>query len=157
MTGAHRGSALTGTLLYLLLFFGSGVLGGQLARAMAPGSALAEFVSFLAFPAGFLFGVTAWAGAALPAALRSLVRRLRTSGAPPAAPGPTQEPVIVPGSFAFVPACVVMAGASGVVAGLLSRTHGFVGVLGLYLVIGAGFGALCWRLARSGWLPFPRE
>jgi hypothetical protein len=157
MTGAHRGSALTGTFLYLLLFFGSGVLGGQLARALAPGSALAEFVSFLAFPAGFLFGVVAWAGAALPAALRSLVRRLRTGGAPPVATGHQQALIIVPGSFAFVLACVVMAGAAGVVAGVLSRTHGFVGVLGLYLLIGAGFGALCWRLARSGWLPFPRE
>ncbi|HUG27685.1 MAG TPA: hypothetical protein VMK53_05245 [Gemmatimonadales bacterium] len=155
MTDPRRGSVLTGTFLYLLLFFGSGVLGGQLARAMAPGSALAEFVSFLAFPAGFLFGVMAWAGAALPAALRSMVRRLRMTGVTPAAPA--QQPIIVPGSFAFVPTCVLTAAAAGVVAGVLSRTQGFAGVLGLYLLIGAGFGTLCWRLARSGVLPFPRE
>lgn len=155
MTDARRGSALTGALLYLILFFGSGFLGSQLARAMAPGSALAEFVSFLAFPAGFLFGVMAWAGAALPAALRILVRRLRSSGAPPVVAA--QEPIIVPGSWAFVPACMVTAGVAGVVAAVLSGTQGFVAVLGLYLLIGAGFGTLCWRLARSGVLPFPQE
>lgn len=150
-------SPIGGLVLYFALFFGGGLLGSHLARAVAPGSGLAELVSFLAFPAAFLLGVFAWAGAALPAVVRGLVRMLRARGA--AGPGPRSaaDPVIVPGSFAFLPVALVVTGAAGCAVGLLSGTQSFVAVLGLYLLIGAGYGALCWRVARTGWLPFPRE
>lgn len=150
-------NAMRGLVLYFALFFGGGVLGSQLARAVAPGSGLAELVSFLAFPAAFLLGVFAWAGAALPAVVRGLVRMLRGRGESTPPPGADDGPVIVPGSFAFLPVALVVAGTAGCVVGLLSGTRSFVAVLGLYLLIGAGYGTLCWRLARSGWLPFPRE
>lgn len=150
-------SAGLGPVVYLALFFGGGLLGSQLARAMAPGSGLAELVSVLAFPAAFMGGIVAWAGAALPAVVRGLVRMLRSREHAQPSPRPVTEPVIVPGSFAFVPVALVVTGAAGFLVALLSRTHSFMAVLGLYLLIGTGYGSLCWRLARSGWLPFPRE
>lgn len=143
--------------MYLLLFFGAGLLGSQLARAMAPGSGLAELVSFLAFPAAFMGGIFAWAGAALPAVIRGLVRLLILRGRVATSTRAATEPVIVPGSFAFLPVALLLTGAAGLVVGVLSSTRSFVAVLGLYLLIGAGYGSLCWRLARSGILPFPRE
>ncbi|MFN2316050.1 MAG: hypothetical protein ABR551_07395 [Gemmatimonadales bacterium] len=144
-------------LLYLALFLGGGLLGSQLARAMAPGSGLAELVSFLALPAAFMVGIIAWAGAALPAMVRGLVRMIRDGGRRSRSDGRLDEPVIVPGSFAFVPVALVITGGAGLLVAILSRTHSFLAVLGLYLLIGAGYGSLCWRLARIGWLQFPRE
>lgn len=157
MSRAPGPSAGLGLVFYLVLFFGGGLLGSQLARTMAPGSGLAELVSFLAFPAAFMGGIVAWAGAALPAAVRGLVRMVRSGEDAQPSPRPGTEPVIVPGSFAFVPVSLVVASGAGFLVALLSRTHSFAAVLGLYLLIGAGYGSLCWRLARSGWLPFPRE
>lgn len=150
-------NAARGLLVYFVMFFGGGLLGSQLARAMAPGSGLAELVSFLTFPAAFMGGIFAWAGAALPAVVRGLVRMLRSRRDAQPIPRPATEPVIVPGSFAFVPVALVVTGGAGFLVALLSSTHSFLAVLGLYLLIGAGYGSLCWRLARSGWLPFPRE
>ena len=39
------------------LFFGGGLAGSQVARLVAPGSGVAELVSFLALPAGFVTGL----------------------------------------------------------------------------------------------------
>jgi hypothetical protein len=47
-------------LLYFGLFFGSGWLGIRVSRMVAPESGLAEFVSFLALPAGFMIGLVGW-------------------------------------------------------------------------------------------------
>lgn len=65
----------TSPLLYLTipiffgLFFGGGFLGSQVSHALAPGSGLAEFISFLTLPAAFIIGIVFWAGSAIPAAL----------------------------------------------------------------------------------------
>jgi len=157
MAQQTRPSQWVAGLIFVGLFFGGGFAGIQLARALAPASGLAEFVSFLAFPAAFVIGVVAWCGAAVPAAVRRLVGLARKgSGLASAAEG-TLPQTIPPGSFAFVPASLILTVPAGVVVAALSTTWSFVGVVCLYAVLGLCFGVGCWRLARSGYLPFPRE
>ena len=140
-------------LLYLGLFFGGGGLGIWVARMVAPDSNLAVFVSFLALPAGFMFGIFGWAGAAIPAAIRILLRR---RAAQPIEKSDSRL-IIVPGSFAFVPAALVTCVPAGVLVGILSPSPGFAGTLLLYVGLGLMFGCACWMLARAGYLQFPRE
>jgi len=134
------------------LFFGGGFLGEQVSRVLAPGSRLAEFVSFLAFPTAFLIGFVVWAGASIPGAIRRLVMRsalsVNKTGVNAAIPS---------GSFAFVPTAFVSGLAAGAVVGTLSPDLGFAWVLCLYAGLGLGYGVICWLLARTGYLPFPRE
>lgn len=140
-------------LLYLGLFFGGGWLGIVVARMLAPGSGLAEFVSFLALPAAFIFGIFGWAGAAIPAAIWRLLRRRAAQ--------PVEEsdskPIIVPGSYAFVPAALATCVPAGMLVGVLAPGPGFGWVLLLYTGLGLAFGVACWLLARAGYLQFPRE
>lgn len=140
-------------LLYLGLFFGGGWLGIRVARMVAPDSGLAEFVSFLALPAGFMFGIIGWAGAAIPAAIRRLLQRRMAQ--------PVEEseakPIIVPGAYAFVPAALATSVPAGMLVGVLSPDLGFAWVLLLYTAVGFAFGVTCWLLARAGYLQFPRE
>lgn len=64
--------------IFFGLFFGGGFGGIQVSHALVPDSALAEFVSFLALPAAFVIGIVAWAGAAIPGAVRRSIRLVRT-------------------------------------------------------------------------------
>jgi hypothetical protein len=134
------------------LFFGGGYLGEQVSRVVAPGSGLAEFVSFLAFPMAFVLGFVAWAGASIPGAVRRLVSG---SAAPDKKTG--ANAVIPPGSWAFIPAALVIALVAGAVVGTRSPSPGFGWVLCLYGALGLSYGVACWLLARTGCLPFPRE
>jgi hypothetical protein len=59
--------------IFFGLFFGGGCLGIQVSRALAPDSGVAEFVSFLNLPNAFVIGIVAWAGAAIPSAVRRFV------------------------------------------------------------------------------------
>lgn len=140
-------------LLYFGLFFGGGWLGIRVSRMVAPDSGLAEFVSFLALPAGFMFGIIGWAGASIPAAIRRLLRR---RAAQPAEASDS-KPTLVPGSYAFVPAALATCVPAGLLVGALSRDVGFGWVLLLYSAVGLAFGLACWLLARAGYLQFPRE
>lgn len=51
------------SLILLVLFFGGGFAGEQLAIALAPSSELSRLLGFLALPASFVLGFAAWAGA----------------------------------------------------------------------------------------------
>ncbi|MDX1375264.1 MAG: hypothetical protein R3357_06850 [Burkholderiales bacterium] len=135
--------------LFFGLFFGGGYLGIRLANAVAPGSGVAEFVSFLAFPAAFIVGIVAWLGASIPAALRRLAALRR--GAPRGAA------TIPPGAFAFVPAALVSCAPAGAMVGIVAPDLGAGWGLGLYAGVGLAYGAVCWSLARAGLLPFPRD
>lgn len=148
---------MLGTLVMLTLFFGGGVLGTQVAARLAPGSVLADFASFLALPAGFIVGFVAWAGAALPAAIRQLRRMRRKERSGRAKEGGASRVTIPPGSFAFVPVCTIANALCGLIAGAASEHYSLIRVLAIYLSIGLAYGVLCWRLARIGLLPFPRE
>lgn len=140
-------------LLYLGLFFGGGWIGIRVSRMVAPDSGLAEFVSFLALPTAFMFGIVGWAGAAIPAAIRRLLRR---RAAQPVEASDS-KPIIVPGSYAFVPAALATCVPAGMLVGVLSPDPGFAWVLLLFTTVGLAFGVSCWLLARAGYLQFPRE
>ena len=143
--------------IFFGLFFGGGYLGIQVSRLLAPGSGLAEFVSFLTLPAAFVLGIVAWAGAAIPGALRRFVLLVLKGVRSPAAKENGSKATIPPGSFAFVPAALVPCLVAGTVVGALSSRLGFGWVLCLYAGLGLGYGVACWLLARTGYLPFPRE
>lgn len=139
------------------LFFGGGFVGEQLANALAPYSAIAEIVGFLALPVSFFIGIVGWLGTAVFGALPKLVRLIRHKKRSSGQENDLAESAIPPGSFAFIPAAVVSCMLCGLVVGALSTTLSFIVVVALYFVLGLGFGAACWKLAQSGFLPFPEE
>lgn len=143
--------------IFFGLFFGGGFGGIHLARAVAPVSGLAEFVSFLAMPSAFVIGIVGWAGAAIPGALRRLLRLAREREGSTRVDGQRPEPVIPPGSFAFFPAALFAGALSGMVVASVSTRLGFGWVFCLYTALGLSYGILCWKFAQKGYLPFPRE
>jgi hypothetical protein len=143
--------------IFFGLFFGGGYLGVQVSRVLAPDSGLAEFVSFLTLPAAFVIGILAWAGAAIPSAVRRFVLLVLKRDRSPSEKERGPNASIPPGSSAFVPAALVTCLIAGTVVGALSTRLGFGWVLCLYAGLGLGYGAACSMLARTGYLPFPRE
>lgn len=143
--------------IFFGLFFGGGYLGIQVSRALAPDSGLAEFVSFLALPAAFIIGNVAWAGATIPTAVRRFVQLVLKPDGFPSVKEKSSKTLVPPGSFAFVPAGLATCLVAGMVVGSLSPRLGFGWVLCLYAGLGLAYGVACWKLARTGLLPFPRE
>lgn len=139
------------------LFFGGGYAGVHLANALAPNSAIAEFVSFFALPVSFLLGIMGWLGSAVIGALPKLFRLIRHKERSSGQENGSAGSAIPPGSFAFVPAAIVPCTLCGLVVGALSTTLSFIVVVLLYFALGLGYGAACWKLAQSGFLPFPEE
>lgn len=142
-------STVASFLILLTLFFGGGFVGEQLAITLAPGSGFSRLLGFLALPASFILGFVVWAGAAAFA----LIRQLAKGGARPS----QKQRDIPPGANGFLWSSVLSCLFVGVLTGLLSKEHGFVFVSGVYVACGLVYGVLCWQLAKSGWLPFPRE
>lgn len=136
-------------MITLGLFFGGGGVGVLMADWLAPGSGVAGLFSFLAWPAAFLLGFYAWAGLAVFALLWRLIRGRGR-------PHPS-EAVIPPGTNGFIWSSLITCGMAGVIAGALSARYGLFMVTGIYLLVGLLYGALCWQLARTGWLPFPKD
>lgn len=136
-------------LILLVLFFGGGFVGERLALALAPSSGLSRLLGFLALPASLIVGFFFWAGAATFV----LVKRLAKRGSR-ASQRPTEIP---PGAMGFLWSSVLSCLIVGALTGLLSKEHGFFLVSGTYVATGLVYGVLCWQLAKSGWLPFPRE
>lgn len=143
--------------IFFGLFFGGGYLGIQVSRILAPDSGIAEFVSFLTLPAAFIIGLGAWAGAAIPGAVRRFVLLVLQRHRSPSVMGNGPKATIPPGSSAFIPAALVTCLAAGTVVGVISTRLGFGWVLCLYAGLGLGYGVACWQLARTGYLAFPRE
>jgi len=134
-------------IILLILFFGGGFVGEHLALALAPGSGVSRLLGFLALPAAFIVGFFFWAGAATFVLMKELAER-------GSRPGPREIP---PGAKGFLWSSVLSCGIVGALTGILSKEHGFALVLGTYVAMGLVYGAVCWQLAKSGWLPFPRE
>jgi len=132
------------------LFLGGGALGVALSRYLVPGSILAQFIGLFTFPVPFVIGLQAWLGLAIGVAM------WRTAVRGPAIPGEarTETPA---GSFAFVPVSVAFVGVIGLVMGMFGSSLGILATLGLYVLLGFGYGTACWLAARSGYLPFPTE
>lgn len=141
--------AIVSFIILLLLFFGGGFIGEQLALALAPGSGLSRLLGFLALPTSFIIGFFFWAGVATFVLVKRLVKRgsLVDEG----------SGEIPPGAKGFLWSSVLSCLIVGAFTGFLSEEHSVLQVSGTYVVTGLVYGALCWRLAKSGWLPFPRE
>jgi hypothetical protein len=103
-------------LSYLALFLGAGVLGGLLARGLAPESWPAEVVGFFALPVAFAIGLQLWFGLALLSVIPRLLRRR---------PGirPAQPKAALSGGFVLVPLSSLAGALAGVAIGMLSRIH----------------------------------
>lgn len=141
---------MTQVLALATLFLGGGAAGVGLSRYLVPGSFVAQFVGLFTFPVPFVIGLQSWLGLALGVAM------WRTAVHGPAKPGEklTEIPA---GSIAFVPVSVAFVGGAGLLIGLLGSSLGILATLGLYVLLGLGYGTVCWLCARYGYLPFPQE
>ena len=133
-----------------LLFLGGGAAGVVLSRSLVPGSFLAQFIGLFTFPIPFVIGLQSWLGLAIGMAM------WRTAAHGPARPGERQKEIPA-GAIAFVPVSVACVGTIGLLIGLFGSSLGILATLGLYVLLGVGYGTACWLAARSGYLPFPTE
>jgi hypothetical protein len=146
--------AIVGAVLGL--FLGGAVAGIGLARALAPGSWVAETVSFFALPIAFAAGLQAWYGLALFSLIPRLLRGLGGSYSG-AARAREPRPLRLPGSFVFLPLSSGAGAVAGIVVGLVSSTDPVWFVALVYWLVGTAHGLLAWRLARSGVLLPPES
>ena len=133
-----------------VLFLGGGASGVALSRHLVPGSVLAQFIGLFTFPVPFVIGLQAWLGLAIGVAM------WHTAVRGPATPGQVRSETPA-GSFAFVPVSVAVVSVIGLVMGMLGSSLGILATLGLYVLLGFGYGTACWLAARSGYLPFPTD
>ncbi len=137
-------------IVLVVLFLGGGAAGVGIAKYLVPGSFVAQFVGLFTFPVPFVIGLQSWLGLAMGVAI------WRTAVHGPAKPG-ERRTEIPAGAIAFVPVSVAVVGTFGLVIGMLGSSLGILATLGLYVLLGVGYGILCWLAARSGYLPFPTE
>ena len=139
------------------LFLGGGAIGDVLARTLAPGSFVAEAVSFFALPVAFAVSLQMWYGLALlsivPRLLAMVAGRARVTR--PSASDRRPAPMAgLPGAFVFFPVSTAAGATAGTITGLLSPFP-MLFVAPLYTCIGALHGFIAWRLARAGYLMPP--
>jgi hypothetical protein len=135
-------------LALTVLFLGGGVAGSGIAQRLAPDSIVAAFVGLFTFAVPFVVGLHLWLGLAIGIALWRLARHGRRGLSDTPSPVP-------PGSAVFVPVCTLLVGGAGLLVGVFGSSLGVVTTVGLYLLLGLGYGTVCWLCARSGYLPFP--
>jgi hypothetical protein len=139
-------------MAFLTLFLGGAAVGLWLADALAPGSWLANIVSFFALPLAFAISLQAWYGLALLTLISRLLLRRPNRLARPSAPAHTG----LDGSWLFVPIGSAFGALAGLVSGLASPTQSLWLVAAVYWLVGTLYGVTGWRLARRGYL-FPPE
>jgi hypothetical protein len=139
----------------LSLFLGGAAAGIGLAGILAPGSWLAEIVSFFALPVAFAAGLQAWYGLALFSLIPRLFRWVSGSSSRPA--GDQAERRRLPGSLVFLPLSSGAGALAGIVVGLVSPTHPIWVIVLVYWLVGTAHGLLAWRLARGGVLLPPES
>ena len=142
-------------LALLMLFPGGAVIGVALARTFAPGSFLAEVVSFFALPIAFGFGLKAWFGLALAGAAIRVMGMRRRDTVQGETPRTGTTPL--PGSFVFLPLSSGAGAVAGIVVAIVStRGSGWLAWL-TYWMVGTLHGVVSWRLARAGVLMPPES
>lgn len=138
--------------------FGGGGAGMLLARAVAPGSEVAEMVAFFALPLALVSGFQLWLGMAFVLLVPRLVRAIRRREWRADVPTPPEEILEVPpGHAAFVVTGTGWGAAAGLVAGIVPSAPSFMAAAGAFALLGFGYGLLTRELARRGLLPFPVE
>jgi len=141
----------------LVLFFGGGFAGEQLAGILAPDASFAKFIGFFALPTSMILGFISWLGTA---SLIALKRRMKRKDKQPEVQREEYlwgKTTIPPGSRAFVFAPIIPCVIVGALVGLLSTEYGFVQSFISYTGVGIVYGLLCWKAAENGYLPFPDE
>lgn len=143
---AQMGTVLGGFLIgpYLAL---------QLARALAPGSELIQTVSLFAFALVFAGGVVLWMGIGIVVVAASFFWKLLRGVSPRSgAPAPNDR-IAPPGYRVFVLLGVLLGGAVGLLAGLVTDLS-IVTAGAVWGAAGLGYGTLLWAAAHHGYLPF---
>jgi hypothetical protein len=151
MSASRQRSVWIQAAILAVAFFGGGAAGVGLSGRLAPDSAIAQFVGLFTFPMPFVVGMQLWLGVALITAVWRLLRGRSLAAAAAIRAG------VPPGSIVFLPISVALVGFAGLLIGILGSPLGLLATVGLYLLLGGFFGTACWLLARSGYLPFPRE
>ena len=134
------------------LFLGGGAIGLALASTFAPGSMVANMVSFAALPLAFAVGLQMWYGLALVHAVFRLLVMRRSSQ-----PKKRARPSGLAGSFVFLPLSSAAGATAGAVVGLLSTARSGLLAWLVYWAVGTIHGMLAWRLARAGVLMPPES
>lgn len=145
--------------------FGGGLAGLALARLLAPGSAVAQFVGFMMLPLVLGFGFKLWEARVVSYLTRrfgwgllkflwqGLVNRRRPDVVQLM---PTREDAeelarrMVRGMSAFTHTGLIVGAIAAPIAGLASNR--FLLTTVIFFVTAASFGRLCTRLARGGYL-----
>ena len=150
----NRPRVVATAVAFVGLFLGSAAVGSGLARILAPGSWLAEAVSFLALPVAFAAGLQLWYGLALFSLVPRLLRTfLRSDGAAPdSTPSSTAA---LAGAWVVLPMSSGLGAVAGLVVGLASPTQSPWIVVPVYWLVGTLHGVLAWRLAKAGILMPP--
>jgi len=156
-------SAFSEIVLFLALFGGGGASGYFAAGALAPGSELAAFVGLVMLPVGFALGISAWQGLVVlivvPRFLWGLIRNRRERDLRRAAEASLKQfrNTRPPGAWVFVPVCFGVAAAAGLLMALSPAAQAKIVTVAACAFLGLVYGAILWRLARSGRLPMPVE
>jgi hypothetical protein len=135
------------------LFIAGAGIGVWLSRTLAPGSWLAEVVSFFVLPVAFATSLQAWSGLAIATLVWHFVRAMLGS----TAPTPQRASGGIPGAWIFVPISSGFALVAGTLVGIASSTRPFLVVATVYWLVGTAYGVLAWRLARRGNLTPPES
>jgi len=125
----------------------------QLGLFLTPGSDLIHTVAVLAFAMIFVGGVLLWMGIGIVVAVASFLWKLVRGVSPRSgAPGPNEQ-IAPPGYRSFVILGILLGGAVGFLAGLVTDLSIFTAGAAWGLA-GLGYGALLWAAAHHGYLPF---
>jgi hypothetical protein len=143
--------------ILLVLFFGGGFAGEQLAGVLASDSVLAKFIGFFALPTSMVLGFISWLGTASLIALKRRMKRNDKQHEVQREEYSWGQTTIPPGSGAFLIAAIIPCVIVGALVGLLSTEYGFVQSFISYTGMGFVYGFLCWKAAENGYLPFPKE
>lgn len=125
----------------------------RLGLLLTPGSDLIQTVAVLAFAMIFVGGVLLWMGIGIVAAVASLLWKLARGVSPRSgAPGPGEQ-IAPPGYRSFVILGMLVGGAVGLLAGLVTDLS-VITAGAAWGLAGLGYGALLWAAAHHGYLPF---
>jgi hypothetical protein len=133
------------------LFLGSGIAGDLLARALAPGSFVAEVAGAFALPVAFAVSLQLWYGFALFTILPRVVGLLL--GHRPAAG--QRQVVSLPGAFLFLPCSVAAGVCAGMIVGLFATSFALAFLA--FTTAGIVHGWIGWSLASRGVLIPPES
>ncbi len=146
------------------LFFGGMALGVAAALIVAPSSAIAVFIGFLALPLSFGLGMSMWYSVAnaemLQKVARALVQSMKknrnlTESLRDELRSFYQSPI--QGTRVFLPVTLTITFACGVIIACLPDVPNMDAVVIAFLTIGLGYSLLVTWLARQGYLPQPKS